>query len=207
MSTVCFTGRGYDQNGTFQTRDLWESMARQMGWSPVPTVEYNTGYLVASRSDTTKARSAQRNGVRVLTYSQFHDMWRQRTRGGAQQARESYQFRGECRDCGSVRGITPGEVVCNPCVDALRASLERGEVRYTDTIRGGTGGWIVGGIPTRSFMTRTDANIAAERLREADEAEARHRIANPYSHQYHPPQPSAPVAMTTARRRPINLEG
>lgn len=74
MTLVCFTGRGYN-GSAFIVRDRWYEMARRMGWSPTDSATF-AQYLVASRTDTTKARNARMAGVTVIDYDQFLNRYR-----------------------------------------------------------------------------------------------------------------------------------
>jgi hypothetical protein len=74
MSSICFTGRGNDSSGNFITRDVWERQANAAGFSVHDKVYPHTDYLVASRSDTSKAAAARRNGTTVLSYAQFEQL-------------------------------------------------------------------------------------------------------------------------------------
>ena len=83
MPNVCFTGRGY-RGDTFVTRDVWEANARSAAFTVVDEVTYSTNYLVASRSDTSKAKEARRYGemgynVRVVTYGEWLDIVQRQT--------------------------------------------------------------------------------------------------------------------------------
>jgi hypothetical protein len=74
-TNIVFTGRGY-RNGQFVTRDIWERDARQHAFIVQDKVDHWTKYLVASRSDTSKARAAKENGTTVISYEQFDQLLR-----------------------------------------------------------------------------------------------------------------------------------
>jgi hypothetical protein len=74
MATVCFTGAGKRYGIQTFTRPQWQHLAITRGHTPHEHVYWNTDYLVASRHDTSKARTAQRNGTTVLTYEQWEEM-------------------------------------------------------------------------------------------------------------------------------------
>lgn len=75
MPSVCFTGRGVAPLGTFVPRDIWEGYARAMGWDIHDKVHYYTSYLVASRTDTTKAVAARARGATIITYAEFYQRY------------------------------------------------------------------------------------------------------------------------------------
>lgn len=79
MANVVFTGRGY-QDGVHVERATWASQARSYGHHVQDEVDYSTEVLVASRSNTTKARAAQAHNVPVVTYEQWVGL--QRMTGG-----------------------------------------------------------------------------------------------------------------------------
>jgi hypothetical protein len=77
MSTVVFTGKGLDPHtGKLRTRPEWTALANAKGWEVQDKVTFSTDYLVASRTDTTKARAAQQQGTRVISYEEFNQMIR-----------------------------------------------------------------------------------------------------------------------------------
>jgi hypothetical protein len=77
MSNVVFTGKGLDPHtGKLRTRDEWTALANAKGWHVQPKVGFDTDYLVASRSDTTKAAAARDRGTKVITYEDFNLMIR-----------------------------------------------------------------------------------------------------------------------------------
>lgn len=73
MSSICFTGKGMS-GGTLVTRDIWSARAEARGFNIHDKVHPHTDYLVASRSDTTKAAAARRNGTTVISYAQFEQL-------------------------------------------------------------------------------------------------------------------------------------
>lgn len=84
MPSVCFTGRGYNRAGAFIERGVWERQAQQAAFTVVQEVTPSTNYLVASRSDTSKANAARRFGdmgydVRVVTYNEWLDVVQRQT--------------------------------------------------------------------------------------------------------------------------------
>lgn len=84
MPSVCFTGRGYNRAGAFIERSVWERQAQQAAFTVVHEVTPSTNYLVASRSDTSKANAARRYGdmgydVRVVTYNEWLDVVQRQT--------------------------------------------------------------------------------------------------------------------------------
>lgn len=77
MPSVVFTGKGMDPlTSKLRTRGEWEALAHAKGFFPQKKVDRFTDYLVASRTDTSKARDAQAFGTRVITYDQFEAMLR-----------------------------------------------------------------------------------------------------------------------------------
>lgn len=74
MNTVCFTGRGSNARGDFVERGQLERMAEAAGWRVHNKVVVSTDFLVASRTDTSKAAAARAIGTRVLTYEEFWHM-------------------------------------------------------------------------------------------------------------------------------------
>ena len=77
MSNVVFTGKGMDPlTGKLRIRDEWEALAQAKGFYPQKKVDRNTDYLVASRTDTTKAAAARNFGTQVITYQDFEQMLR-----------------------------------------------------------------------------------------------------------------------------------
>jgi hypothetical protein len=73
MSSICFTGAG-KRNGKTYHRTYWAADARACGFEVHDKVYPHTDYLVASRSDTTKAEAARRNGTTVISYDQFEQL-------------------------------------------------------------------------------------------------------------------------------------
>jgi len=69
--TIVFTGRGITPSGEFKTRSWWEARADAAGWDISSMVRRDTGLLVASRTNTEKAKSATALGVWVVTYAEF----------------------------------------------------------------------------------------------------------------------------------------
>jgi hypothetical protein len=77
MPSVVFTGKGIDPlTNKLRTRPEWEALAAAKGFYAQKKVDGSTDYLVASRSDTTKADSARRFGTKVITYQDFERMLR-----------------------------------------------------------------------------------------------------------------------------------
>lgn len=83
MASVCFTGKGSIrhpmQSGFVQvealSRQEWEARAGQLGWSIHKNVSVRTDYLVASRTNTVKAKDARDFGAKVISYEEFNDLW------------------------------------------------------------------------------------------------------------------------------------
>jgi hypothetical protein len=73
MKTFCFTGKGH-KNGKPYDRKWWSADARACGFEIHDKVHPHTDYLVASRSDTTKAAAARANGTTVISYAQFEQL-------------------------------------------------------------------------------------------------------------------------------------
>jgi hypothetical protein len=71
---VVFTGRGVAPSGNFHERSVWESWAKHCGYDVADKVDFSTRLLVASRTDTAKAKAAAAKGVRVVNYATFHRM-------------------------------------------------------------------------------------------------------------------------------------
>lgn len=65
--TVCFTGA--DATG----RDAWVKLAEAAGYVYSKTVNKKLTVLVASRTDSTKAKKAAEYGTRVINYEQFRE--------------------------------------------------------------------------------------------------------------------------------------
>jgi hypothetical protein len=77
MAGVVFTGKGIDPlTGKLRTRPEWEALAAAKGFYADKKVSYGTDYLVASRTDTTKAEAARQFGTKVITYGEFERMLR-----------------------------------------------------------------------------------------------------------------------------------
>jgi len=78
MPNVVFTGAAVI-NGERIVRDELIAMVNRGStsrrWHVQDKVDYTTEYLVASRTDTTKACKARDLGVRVVTYDQFATMF------------------------------------------------------------------------------------------------------------------------------------
>lgn len=72
--SVCFTGAGTRLSGEKYTRPMWQNLARQFNFDVHDKVDWGTTYLVASRTDTTKAASARTLGTHVITYADFERM-------------------------------------------------------------------------------------------------------------------------------------
>lgn len=70
---IVFTGKG-EINGALVSRASWYAAAEQQGHEVQQAVDKHTELLVASRTDTIKAREAERLGIGVITYDQFRDM-------------------------------------------------------------------------------------------------------------------------------------
>lgn len=73
MKTFCFTGKGL-KHGKLYARAYWAADARACGFEIHDKVHSHTDYLVASRSDTTKAAAARANGTTVISYAQFEQL-------------------------------------------------------------------------------------------------------------------------------------
>ena len=72
MLKVVFTGPAVDNAGNSVIRDNLIHACHQTGSMKVqPRVDKATDFLVASRTDTTKALAAYQKGVTVLTYPEF----------------------------------------------------------------------------------------------------------------------------------------
>lgn len=79
MSSIVFTGKGLDPlTGRLRTRDEWTALASAKGFYAQKKVDGSTDYLVASRTDTTKAAAARDYGTQVITYEEFEQMLRGR---------------------------------------------------------------------------------------------------------------------------------
>jgi hypothetical protein len=71
MPSFCMTGNGQNRAGGFMLRADIIRAAEQHGWYWHDTVGFSTDYLVATRTDTTKACNARSYGTRVITYPEF----------------------------------------------------------------------------------------------------------------------------------------
>lgn len=69
--TVVFTGDGENEAGRILPRFVWKKMAEAMNVRVQGAVSPATDVLVASRTDTVKARGAVAHGIKVITYSEF----------------------------------------------------------------------------------------------------------------------------------------
>jgi hypothetical protein len=77
MPSVVFTGKGLDPlTGRQRNRPDWEALARAKGFYPEAKVNRHTDYLVASRTDTSKAAAARQFGTKVITYDEFERLLR-----------------------------------------------------------------------------------------------------------------------------------
>ena len=77
MPSIVFTGKGLDPlTGKLRTRDEWSALARAKGFHAEKKVSPWTDYLVASRSDTQKARDAAANRTKVISDQEFEAMLR-----------------------------------------------------------------------------------------------------------------------------------
>lgn len=72
MARFVFTGRGQGSTGMFVERGALAAELQRRGHDVYDRVEYGVDYLVASRTDTVKARAARDLGVQVITYA---EMW------------------------------------------------------------------------------------------------------------------------------------
>lgn len=73
MNTIVFTGAATFKGQPVLRKNLIK-FAEDRGLTIKTTVTANTTYLVASRTDTVKAKAAKRLGVNVMTYDDFIDM-------------------------------------------------------------------------------------------------------------------------------------
>jgi len=71
MMNVVFTGGGVDAHGERIVRDRLRHAASLAGFHTEDRVSSQTHYLVASRTDTIKAKRASAMGVKVLDYPHF----------------------------------------------------------------------------------------------------------------------------------------
>jgi hypothetical protein len=72
MLKVCFTGPGYTADGQAVVRSALSQACINAGVAMIrPKVEVDTDILVASRTDTVKAKNAALIGVTVMTYPEF----------------------------------------------------------------------------------------------------------------------------------------
>lgn len=79
MASVVFTGKGLDPlTGKLRVRGDWCALARAKGFHAYEKdkVDRHTDYLVASRTDTSKADAARMFGTQVITYGEFERMLR-----------------------------------------------------------------------------------------------------------------------------------
>ncbi len=77
MPSVVFTGKGMDPlTSKLRSRGEWEALARAKGFYAQNKVDHSTDYLVASRTDTSKAAAARGYGTKVITYDEFEAMLR-----------------------------------------------------------------------------------------------------------------------------------
>lgn len=98
---VVFTGKGSLYHpvgrGMVQAEHLdrteWERRAHYMGWEVQNKVNGNTDYLVASRTDTSKAKDAALLGAATIDYARFNQMYLDHDKPGG-------RFSGKC---GSVQ--------------------------------------------------------------------------------------------------------
>lgn len=67
---VVFTGKG-EWNGSPIDRGSLEQLVRQYGFSVAAKVTPGVDYLVASRTNTVKAKDAMNMGVSVIDYAAF----------------------------------------------------------------------------------------------------------------------------------------
>lgn len=68
---VVFTGPAQDEAGNSVLRDDLKKLALEKGYVIQGSVQRTTQILVASRTDTVKARAALAKGLLVVTYPQF----------------------------------------------------------------------------------------------------------------------------------------
>jgi hypothetical protein len=72
MLNIVFTGPAIDGNGNSVLRaDLAAACQKKGGMAVQPAVRADTNVVVASRTDTVKAKRAEERGLAVLTYPQF----------------------------------------------------------------------------------------------------------------------------------------
>ena len=70
---VVFTGTAVDEAGVHVLRDDLQKMAARQGYYMQKAVNAGTDLLVASRTDTVKAKRAKSLGVSVVTYPEFFE--------------------------------------------------------------------------------------------------------------------------------------
>lgn len=68
---VVFTGPAVDSSGKAILRANLAAACQEVGMEVQRSVRKNTEVLVASRTDTVKARKAKERGLPVMTYPQF----------------------------------------------------------------------------------------------------------------------------------------
>lgn len=176
MSVVCFTGRGYNA-GNFVVRDAWIEMASRMGWHYTEDAARAT-YLVASRTDTSKARNARLSGTQVITYDQFLARYRDHL----------LQGRTATGRTSSSQPNYSNSPMSVPASELGRDWLENFTVNGVMVCEVRGGGWRVDGS-SQLWTSRESARIAAESL-------ARRRAV----------QPVAPANPVFGGRRAINLD-
>lgn len=72
MENIVFTGPAFDLNGQAIPRANLVAACQMTGrFNVQSTVNGATDFLVASRTDTTKAKKAAQRGVTVVTYPEF----------------------------------------------------------------------------------------------------------------------------------------
>lgn len=70
-AVVVFTGPAKLKSGTVIVREALKRATEAAGMRMGTAIKGDTAYLVASRTDTVKARNAEKSGLMVLTYDQF----------------------------------------------------------------------------------------------------------------------------------------
>lgn len=74
MKNVVLTGTGYREDGVAILRADIIRQAETRDFHVQTSVQASTELLVASRTDTTKARKAQEKGIEVISYQEFFRM-------------------------------------------------------------------------------------------------------------------------------------
>jgi len=68
---VCFTGPAIDGSGSVINRSDLVDACKELSHTVHSSVRIDTELLVASRTDTVKAKSAKKRGVVVMSYPEF----------------------------------------------------------------------------------------------------------------------------------------